>query len=91
VDREMLVEHLARATVNVADAKLAVARQKLLIGALSRDGHPTIGAKQFLHALEINESLHVACRNRLKQELLSANSEWEYLPAPRCRKPRETK
>ena len=83
MNREMLVEHLALAKVEVADDELAIAQQKQLISELNRDGHATLGAEQFLHALEITHALHVACRNHAQRELTTAIPEWEYRPTPR--------
>ena len=89
MDREILVEQIALANVQVADDELSIAQQKQLVSDLSQDGQPTIGAKEYLLALEIVHALDVASRDRLKHELASTKPDWEYPPPWRIAVPRK--
>jgi uncharacterized membrane protein len=69
MDRATLLDHLALALRNVAQAEMHVAQQRENIALLERNGLDTSAAKAALLRLEEHRALHVADRDRLKQEL----------------------
>jgi hypothetical protein len=69
MDRAMMQRHLAQAEWHVAEAEAHLARQRLLIRNLERDGHAARAARRFLKSLEETHALHVADRDRARAEL----------------------
>jgi len=69
VDRATLSEHLAQAERQVAEGVLRIARQREVVADLERTGLDTKEARTLLAELQSLQALHVADRDRLKQEL----------------------
>jgi hypothetical protein len=71
MDKATLEQHLALAEEHVAKSQKHIARQQELVAELERHGHTRVAeeARRLLtQFLELNV-LHVAHRDRLKQEL----------------------
>ena len=69
----ILLEHLKLTRDQVAAGEQHIAEQKQLIGVLS--GEAITWATKFLSTLEHMQAMYVAHRNRLEQELVTANPE----------------
>ena len=65
----MIEDHLALAERHVADGERHVARQKRLVYELERDGHDVTQAVTLVSTFEDTQALHVADRDRLREEL----------------------
>lgn len=73
MDPQMIKRHLAQAEQHVAEGEKHLIRQRELIAKLERDGHDTKEATAFLEQLEEMQGMHVADRDRLKNELRNAD------------------
>jgi hypothetical protein len=69
MDRAMIAEHLAQAERHVALGEKDVAEQRERVIILGRDGHDATGAASLLIQFEQLQALHVADRDRLREEL----------------------
>jgi hypothetical protein len=73
MDRAMLLEHLATALRNVSEGERHIAQQHEIIASLERDGLDTSAAKVVLLQFEDLQGMHVAHRDRLKNELAESS------------------
>ena len=71
MDRVTLKQHLALAEEHVAKSRKHIARQREFVADLERHGHTRVAeeAKRLLAQFLELDVLHVAHRDRLKQEL----------------------
>jgi hypothetical protein len=69
MDREILEEHLAQADRHVEEGWGHLDRQRKVIAELERDGHGAREARRLLHQFEEMQAMHIADRDRLRQEL----------------------
>ena len=69
MDREQLTEHLAQAERHIEQSYEHIARQSELVTRLQRDGHETSEAKRLLAEFEELLKIHIAGRDRLREEL----------------------
>lgn len=69
MDRAIWQEHLAQAERHVAQGEGHIAKQRAIIANLERDGHDARVARDLLRQLEEMQALHIATRDRLRQEL----------------------
>jgi hypothetical protein len=69
MDRATILDHLAVALRYVTEGECHIAQQHETIALLERNGLDTSAAKAALLQLEEHQALHVADRDRLKQEL----------------------
>jgi hypothetical protein len=69
MDRAMLQDRLAAAERHVSEAERHVANQREHVSQLEREGHETGHAKRLLEQLEEVLAIHVAERDRLREEL----------------------
>jgi hypothetical protein len=70
-DRDTLVRRLAHAEGYMTMSKQLVASQRTFAAELSRDGHEASRALPLLLRFEELEQLHIADRDRLRDELRS--------------------
>jgi hypothetical protein len=68
-DRDALVQRLAHAEGYMTMGKQLVASQRTFAAELSRDGHVASQALAMLLRFEELEQLHIADRDRLREEL----------------------
>jgi hypothetical protein len=68
-DRDTPEQRLARAEGYVAMSKRHIASQRAFAAGLLRDGHDTSQALALLLRFEELQQLHIADRNRLREEL----------------------
>jgi hypothetical protein len=73
MDRSLLFELLAMTDRHVAEGEQHIARQRVLIDELERDGHDTKSAIELLSVLEQTQAMHVAHRDRIRADLTSAS------------------
>jgi hypothetical protein len=76
--RAMIEEHLAMAERHVTAGERCIADQRARVAELGRDGHDTTESLLLLGQFQEIQELHVADRNRLRNELAE-------LPADRAR------
>jgi len=69
IDRQLWQEHLAQAERHVAQGQQHVTRQRRVIAELECDGHDAKAARQLLKQFEEMLALHIADRDRLREEL----------------------
>jgi hypothetical protein len=69
VDRAIIERHLAAAEEHVALGEKTIANQRRVLENLLRDGHDTAIAEKLLTAFLDTQDLHIADRNRLREEL----------------------
>ena len=69
MDRAQLAEHLAQAERHVSLGEAHLQRQRILVTELERTGADAGEARRLLANLEEMQSLHVADRDRLRDEL----------------------
>ena len=69
MDRATLLDHLALALRNVAQAEMHIVQQRESIATLERLGLDTSAVKAALLQFEALQAVHVADRDRLKKEL----------------------
>jgi hypothetical protein len=72
MDRAMLLDHLAIAESHVAQGERHIAEQQERIATLARDGHDIVAAEELLRTLLETQRLHVADRDRIREELAEA-------------------
>jgi hypothetical protein len=68
-DRRTISAHLEEAERHARQGAIHVANQRNLIADLERGGHDTTDARALLRQFEDLQELHVADRDRLRQEL----------------------
>lgn len=68
-DRALLQRNFAEAQDHVLRGMQIIARQHEIIAELERDGHDTARARKLLDQFEQTQALHMAHRDRLRQEL----------------------
>ena len=68
IERAMVEEHLRLAERRVEEGKQHLANQRELICQMERDGHDTNEARRLLKEFEELQELHLADRERLRQE-----------------------
>jgi hypothetical protein len=73
MDRSLLEQMLAQSREHVARGEEHLARQRLLIDELERDGHDSSQAWHVLRTLEETQSMHVAHRDRLLRQIEQAS------------------
>jgi len=71
IERAMVEEHLQLAEKHVAQGDQHLADQRELIFQMERDGHDTTEARRLLRQFEELQELHIADRDRLRQEKAS--------------------
>ena len=71
--RAVLLEHLELTKDQLAVGEQHIAQQKQLIGVLGSGGSAIFWAREFLVTLEHMQARHAAHRDRLEQELATAN------------------
>ena len=69
IDRALWQEHLAQAERHVTLGETHVAKQRGIVAELERDGHDARIARDLLAELEQMQALHVANRDRLREDL----------------------
>jgi hypothetical protein len=69
MDRARLAEHLAQAERHVVLGEAHLQRQRVIVTELERAGADTGEARRLLANLEEMQTLHVADRDRLRDEL----------------------
>lgn len=69
IDRAMWQEHLAQAERHVVQGEGHIAKQRAIVAELERDGHDARIARDLLDQLEQMQELHVADRDRRREEL----------------------
>lgn len=74
IDREMWQEHLAQAERHVTLGETHIAKQRAIVAELERDGHDARIARDLLDQLEQMQDLHVADRDRLREDLGASGS-----------------
>jgi hypothetical protein len=69
MDRNTILDHLARARRHVADAERHIAHQREIIALKERDGHDPSQSMKLLAQFEEIYRLHLQDRDRLEKEL----------------------
>jgi hypothetical protein len=69
MDREMLMLHLRQAGRHIAQGERQLALQFGIIAELAAGGHARSGANALLNCLEEAQAMHIAHRDRLREEL----------------------
>jgi len=69
MDPALIQDHLADAERHVSEGERHVARQRDVVAELERAGHDSEAARMLLRHIEAWLELHVADRDRLRQEL----------------------
>lgn len=69
IDRALWQEHLAQAERHVTLGETHIAKQRAIVADLERDGHDARIARDLLDQLEQMQTLHVANRDRLREDL----------------------
>ena len=69
VDRTLLEEQLAETERQVLEGERRIARQRQIVAELERGGQQSWDATELLRRLEYLQALHVARRDRLRNEL----------------------
>ena len=73
MDREFLEKALVQAERHVTHGEATLARQRATLAALERNGHNVALAKECLYVFEESQRLHVADRDRFREDLENAN------------------
>lgn len=68
--KSLLREHLEQAERHVAQGEQHIRSQKARIVDLERDGRDTTQARQVLKTFEDSQKMHVADRDRARQEVI---------------------
>ncbi len=68
MERAMIERHLVQAEEHVLLGEKHILRQREILAELDRGGHDTTQAAALLVTLEESQILHVADRDRLKEE-----------------------
>ena len=71
IERAMVEEHLELAEKHVALGQQHLANQRELIFQMEQDGHDTTEARRLLKQFEELQEMHLADRDRLRQEKAS--------------------
>jgi hypothetical protein len=71
VDRETLLQHLAKAEEQVELGAHNVVRQREIVAQLDRDGFDTVGARALLIEFEEAQTSYIAERDRLRRVVQS--------------------
>ena len=74
VDRSLVKQHLAQVEHHITGSERHIARQREVILELERQGHNTAHARYLLARFEELQGLHIADRNRLREELQAVQS-----------------
>ena len=74
IDRAMWQQHLAQAERHVTLGETHIAKQRAIVAELERDGHDARIARDLLDQLEQMQELHVADRDRLREDLDASGS-----------------
>jgi len=69
MDRALWEQHLTQAERHVAEGERHIARQQEIVAELERDGHDTRLAHELLLQFEQSLAMHIADRDRLREEL----------------------
>jgi hypothetical protein len=69
VDRAFIEAHLAQAERTISEGERHQARQRELVARLEEDGHDATQARELLALFEEMQTLHIAHRDRLRDEL----------------------
>ena len=69
MDRAIREQHLAQAEAHVVQGERTIARQQEIVARLARDGHDTKSSRELLVQFLELQAMHVADRDRLRQEL----------------------
>jgi hypothetical protein len=69
MQRAFRQEHLAQVELQVAECEKAVGGQREIVAGLERDGLDVTRARRLLLFFEESLAMHVADRDRLRQEL----------------------
>ena len=67
--RKRIRQHLEEAERHVQRGKELLRKQCELIDQLKRDGHDASGARDLLHTLEHIQIIHIADRDRMREQL----------------------
>jgi hypothetical protein len=70
-ERGMIERHLAQAQTHVIQGEGHIARQKVILADMERDGHEDAAyqARELLATFELTQQSHVRDRDRLRAEL----------------------
>jgi len=69
MDRAVWEEHLAQTEGHIVEAEKRVARQRAIVEQRERNGHAAAAARSRLAAFERLLAMHLADRQRLRNEL----------------------
>jgi hypothetical protein len=69
MDRILTLTRVAQAERHVAIGERNLARQRVIIETLGRDGYDTTDARGVLRVFEQAQAMHIADRNRLRAKL----------------------
>jgi hypothetical protein len=69
MDREFLADRLALAERHVAEGEHHLARQRALIASMPEHGGQRVMATDLLRTFESTQALHIADRDRIREEL----------------------
>jgi hypothetical protein len=84
MEREMIVQHLARADRHAAEGETIVARQKELIAEIERQGRDAANARALLVLFKDLQKMHLVDANRLWQEAQKVRSQEYRAKAEAC-------
>jgi hypothetical protein len=69
MDRDTVRQHLEWSAAQVAEAQRFVAKHRMLVATLEREGRDTAEAKKLLAELELCLKMHIAEWSKLRNEL----------------------
>jgi hypothetical protein len=69
MDRRTLEEHLEAAERRIAQGQQHLSSQRAIVAELRADGHDSREAEELLAILEQSQALHIAGRDRIRNEL----------------------
>ena len=67
--RARMLQHLQEAERHVEQGRQHLRKQCELIEQLEQDGHDSSSARDLLHALEQTQMMHIADRDRIREQL----------------------
>ena len=70
--RDRMRQHLEEAERHVEQGRQHLRKQCEVIDRLQRDGHDPSSARKLLHALEQTQIMHIADRDRIREQLTRA-------------------
>jgi hypothetical protein len=73
MDRAMIAEHLAQAERHVAEGEKIISRQRALVVIAEATGGDAERSKALLASFEDTQAIHIADRERLREELRNAD------------------